>query len=476
MEEEKVSMDADGEASTPQEFVAPGVPIVRTNTPRPAPVTEPAKTTLPLAPSTKPASFPAEAPTAPPLPEEDVAGSAALPGRGRVEPNTSEAGSGQKSVVSEFIWLFEYALDMDPVRLNRPERLNGSAFAYGPAMLKGYRLAFEGLDALTGRVIASLNEARDQPEAEVWGVLYRVPQRFTRGKAGEVPLLDKVHFSETFVPIEVTVHEPYRQREVTCITYVASEEARRKVSQLPAEQRVPEATYFNRLLQVARRQKLPASYLRTLEDLTPRTQPVATPVPPVPGEQDTEPLPAWVVEGSLPGKSGKRSKIKQLAERLGSVDSAEQRQGAWSELEPARPGRWLIAFALYISLLLPGALALAIFQGLNYWPGVFTNAFAPLGIPWYVLLYGLLGASISCTISLNRPSSGYPPAFVILTWFIRPFLGALLGAFAYLALSSGVILVSTQPTQHFALCSVVAALAGLCEGKLLLRQTRHTSA
>jgi hypothetical protein len=473
-EKDRISKSTDEEsseeASASQEYVAPGVPIVRTSTPRPAPLIEPMKTSLPLAPSTSPVDFPIEAPDAPPLPEEAIVDASILPEQKQASSDTSGGISISRSSTGEFIWLFEYALDMDPVRLNRPERLDGSAFVYGPAMLKGYRLAFKGLDALTGRVVASLDEVRDQPEAEVWGVLYRVPRRFTRDKAGETPLLDKVHFSETFIPVEIQVREPYRQREITCITYIASEETRHKIDQLPAEKRVPDPAYFKRLLQVARRQKLPMSYLHTLEELTPQTLAVAASLPSTPIDQDTEPLPALVVGKDFPENTSKHTKVKRLEEGMELVEHAEHRPGAWEASYPVRPGRWLMAFALYISLILLGTLVLAIFQGLNYWPGVFNNAFTPLGIPWYVLLYGLLGACISCAVSLNQTDPGYTPAFVILTWFTRPFLGALLGAFAYLVLTSGVILVNPQSTQRFALCSVVAALAGLCEGKLILRR------
>src|SRR5258707_2966111 len=270
-ENNKVSMDSldegkAGEAPASDDYAAPGAPIVRSSTPRALPFLLPAKTELPLAPTSGQVGFPAEAPEAPPLPEEPARETAeqmrALAARQEAEVSEIELIS--RGPVNEFVWLFEYALDMDPVRLNRPEGLDGSAFAYGPAMLKGYRLVFEGLDTRSGQVLASLHEARDQPGAEVWGILYRVPRRYTRGDAGEMPLLDKVHIAETFVPLEAQVREPYRQREVACITYVASAITRQQVQQMPQENRQPEPDYFKRLLQVARRQKLPATYLRVL--------------------------------------------------------------------------------------------------------------------------------------------------------------------------------------------------------------------
>jgi cation transport regulator ChaC len=460
---------------TTYNYAAPGVPIVRSSTPRPLPFLLPAKTDLPLAPSTSRADFPAEAPDAPPLPEESVRNASTIAEQTPVQTPLPENDPSDVELVSrgsanEFVWLFEYALDMDPVRLNRPERLDGSAFAYGPAMLKGYRLTFEGLDARTSQILASLSEARDQQETEVWGVLYRVPRRYTRGDAGEMPLLDKVHYSETFVPLEVQVREPYRQREVTCVTYVASEATRQHIQQLPLESRLPEPDYFKRLLQVARRQKLPASYLRSLEELVPPTIPAASPLPTTPPEQDTEPLPAFVINReSLQQMQREYTSTPVETEPSAPMKPRERRPGPWEIAYPAGLERWLMAFALYICLLLLCVLVLAVLQGLNFWPLVFHATFTPLGVPWYVLLYGLLGGCVSCMVSLGRPVRKYPPTFVVLTWFMRPFVGVVLGSFAYLVLNSGAILLSTQPVQHFALCSVVGGLAGLCEGKLFFR-------
>jgi hypothetical protein len=141
----------------------------------------------------------------------------------------------------------------------------------------------------------------------------------------------------------------------------------------------------------------------------------------------------------------------------------------WQVAYPPGLDRWLLTFAFYVSLLLLSVFALAIFQGLHFWPEVFNEMFLPLGVPWYVLLYGLLGGCVSCMISLGRPARRYPPPFVVLVWFMRPFLGAVLGSFAYLIVSSGIIQFSVPPAQHFALCSVVGGLAGLCEGKLFVR-------
>ena len=134
------------------------------------------------------------------------------------------------------------------------------------------------------------------------------------------------------------------------------------------------------------------------------------------------------------------------------------------------PRGWLLALALYLVGVLIAALALAVIQTLGYWSQLFSASFAPLGAPWYVLLYGLLGGCISCIMALGRSTRPTWPGFVILTWFVRPFLGMALAALAYLVLSSGLFVVSAVPAQRYAICSVVAAIAGLGEGQLFFRQ------
>lgn len=471
--EEKYEISAEQSAPEGQSNVvsqeaslAPGVPIVRTNTPRPLPFDLAAdKTELPEAPSVSQAEFPQEAPEAPPVPESspdsiDIKPNQEIPGRSRL---TSEGIA--RPLTGEFLWLFEYALDMDPVRLNRPERLNGSAFAYGPARLRGYRLVFEGLDVRSGQIQASLRAAPDEPEAEVWGVLYRVPRRFTRSEKTEMPLLDRVHSSEGFTPLEVQVCETYRQREITCITYVASDATRQQVHRLPAASRTPDQGYLKRLLSIARKQKLPANYLRTLEEAINPVLPVPT-LPITPPEQNTEPLPAVRTEQALPEQSAAAAWLPRSISAVSSL---------WDRSYPVYLRRWLMVFAIYVSLLLISALALLISRGAGFESEFFRDNFTPPGIPWYVFLCGLVGGCISCIIWLGVPLRSDPPAFVVCTWFVRPFLGAFLGVIAYLALNSGIFLLSSQADSRFSLCFIVCALSGLCEGQILLRKFQKNS-
>src|SRR5216684_1699157 len=128
---------------------------------------------------------------------------------------------GRPEPPNEFIWLFEYGLEMDAAFLNDRERLNGSAHLYGPAVLKGYRISLDAVASSTGQVVATVLPGREYGAA-VWGVLYRIPLRLIEAPDDEPPLLDKIHPAPYFEPLDVVVYEPYRKRELACITYIAS--------------------------------------------------------------------------------------------------------------------------------------------------------------------------------------------------------------------------------------------------------------
>lgn len=427
---------------------ANGIPVVRTNTPRPlwfarsSAISEQPSTSRSLL---NAADFPVEAPGAPPLPEEpeenergaSVATIPASSGTALFERTGESA--------PEFTWLFEYGLEMDEGYLNSPGRLNGQALTYGPAFLKGYRI--ESVRLQNGQMALSL--ARDSsPDSGVWGVLYRVSHKLAEQHGSEASMLDKAHAAHLFSAVPVVAQEMYHRRAVQCVTYILSETIDNDfVFPAPRDAQF-DRSYARRLLAVARQQHLPEAYVQALATLIEQDaeEPAASATRRV--EQNTEPLP--VLDSSvLPPH------VPVLAR------SASQM--------PASRG-WLLALSLYLVGILMAALALAVVQTLGYWSQLFTTSFAPLGAPWYVLLYGLLGGCISCIMALGRLNRPTSPGFVILTWFARPFLGVVLAALAYLVLSSGLFIISIVPAQRYAIYSVIGAIAGLCEGRLFFRR------
>ncbi len=452
-----------------------GIPVVRTNTPRPLSFARSSSASALAQTSTSESlpsatDFPVEAPTAPPLPEEPEEGqhSASTATRAAPEKGASERAGHADESAPEFIWLFEYGLEMDEGYLNSPDRLNGQAHPYGPAALKGYRI--EGIRLRTGYMACTL--ARDAaPECEVWGVLYRIPRKLTEPRGSELSLLDTAHAAHVYRAVPVVVQEMYRRRAVQCVTYVACETERNDGIAMPLARQF-DSSYTRRLLQVARQQRLPEGYLQALA--------AATGVGAE--EQNTEPLPV------LPASSQGGDKPAPLPYSVvpGHGQAHLSSKGAGKSDEPAPltgPGRgqapplpyttgrgWLLALALYLVGILMAALGLAVVQSLQIWNQFFSSSFAPLGAPWYVLLYGLLGGCISCMMALGRAHRPTVPGFVMLTWFARPFLGMVLAALAYLVLTSGAFSMSIVPAQRYAICSVVGAMAGLCEGRLFFRR------
>src|SRR5947207_756528 len=171
--------------------------------------------------------FPIEAPSAPPLPEEcgeSEQGGEETPGALEATPLPGRSELAEE-LPGEFLWLFEYGLEMDSAILNSSERLDGLALLYGPAVLKGYELTFDVISSRGGPGVASILPSRKR-EAEVWGILYRVPRRLTARLDNEPALLDKIHSAAPpaglFERLSLTVHEAYRGREITCTLCASS--------------------------------------------------------------------------------------------------------------------------------------------------------------------------------------------------------------------------------------------------------------
>lgn len=460
--------------------LAPGIHIIRSNTPRPFTLKTPSVASptasgqsqreKPGDPSTKPA-FPSSAPSAPPVPEElsdeDISTNtvATVSHAAKTQPS-SEARP-------EFIWLFEYGLEMDAAILNSPERLHGLALLYGPAVLKGFRIIigntgrFGGHEG-GGRTIATMTS---DANAEVWGLLYRVPRRLTEASGSEPPLLDTVHAATTaqnlFRPARVFVHDIYRNRKLECITYITTDMIRQRLQ--PLSHGVSDTLFVQRLVAIARKQRLPEEYLNPyLEFVTtehrvdrrvgptgPTHERTATTATTTRVEHNTEPLPIFAETSETPLPANTR-----LVQDKGEVQV---------QVVPAS-NRWLLAFAIYLVVLLLGSLTFAALQGMGFTSVVVTNNLTLLQVPWLVVMYGLLGGCVSCIITLDRSYVRQRPAFIIITWFARPYVGAVLASVAYHLLTSGTFALAGSLQDHMALFLLVGTIAGFCEGWIFVRR------
>lgn len=133
----------------------------------------------------------------------------------------------------------------------------------------------------------------------------------------------------------------------------------------------------------------------------------------------------------------------------------------------------LVGFAIYLLCLLLVVLVFAVVQGVGAISYVLAPAVALLGVPWMVLVYGLLAGCVSCLVTLGRYQHLNPPVFVLITWYARPFAAVVLALFAYLLLNSGLLLAEGGMARHQGFALVVGAIAGLCEGWLFLRRSER---
>jgi len=437
--------------------VAPGAAIVRDNTPRPfmySTMTAIPPSRLPNEPAEKRESgtfstisaFPTKPPSAPPLPEEqDHAENVYTFAPASIAPSVPP------STQQDFAWIFEYGLEMDAALLNTPERLDGLALLYGSAVLKGYRLLLKS-DATERTMITLVPDAR--PNAEVWGVLYRVPRSVTQSHGNEPTLLEMVH-----VPVQsgvqamhVVVHETYRNRALPCITYGYRDVTfAQQGSQAQGEYT---DLALRRLVAIATKQKLPESYIQQIVSMA---APSPVPNTPLAATVTTEQRQAGATVAAL-------TRAEQHTEPLllPLVSRAQEKHVPVKQRGHYR----FVAFAVYLCCLLLVILGFAIIQGVA--GDMLNDHFMVLGVPWLVLIYGLLGGCVSSIVVLGRTRQPEAvPVYVVVVWYTRPFIGAVLALFAYLLLNSGLFFATGGGRTVFLL---VGALAGMCEGWLFGRK------
>ena len=307
----------------------------------------------------------------------------------------------------------------------------------------------------TGQFLSTIVPAA-QSGAEVWGVLYRVPRRVTVRDDKRFSLLDSVHSAGTpsslFAPVSVLVRETYHEREISCGTYAFTAIARQQLHLLTPEQADTMTLLVQRIATLARKQKLPSQYLNIPArpasaaaqiEVQDRRRNVAIPLP---REQDTDPLP--IMKGRN-ASSGSSPVVQPLA------------------ISPF--SSWFVALAVYQILLLLLILAFAVLQGMGFAQRVLTLNVQLLGVPWLLLIYGMLGGTVSSILALGRVRRIHPPLFVVILWFVRPFIGGVLALFAYLFLNSGLFTLTNATVGHTTLFPLIGALAGLCEGWLFAR-------
>ena len=395
---------------------------------------------------------------------------------------------------TDFLWLFEYGLEMDVAILNSRERLNGQAYLHGPAVLKGYSLMLgaQRIHNNSGSPIVALVPATDA-ETEVWGVLYRIPPRLLESSEVESSLLDTIHAAikpqKFFAGAEVVVQDVQQNCEVTSVTYIATKLARQQLQLVEANRWNGDSQFMQRLAEIAHRQKLPEDYIRQHLVPPPAPSDVDNANPTMPTYQIssssshqaypdsfasaiyTSPLLSSPLPLTNPGQGSLLSQKEQHTDSLPAFkdDMLSSTHVTQRVITQTRSQRWLIAFSLYLAGLVLILLLVAVVQGMGVARGTLVGKFTPLGVPWQVLIYGLLGGCISCIVSLSNLRVSDPPLFVMITWFTRPFIGSILALFSYILLTSGLFMFGGSVDRHPAFFWLAGIFAGLCEWWLFSR-------
>jgi hypothetical protein len=150
-------------------------------------------------------------------------------------------------------------------------------------------------------------------------------------------------------------------------------------------------------------------------------------------------------------------------------DMLSSTQATQRVMTQASSQRWLIAFSLYLTGLVLILLLLSVIVGIGVARGALVGRFTLLGVPWQVLIYGLLGGCISCIVSLSNVRASGLPLFIMITWFTRPFVGSILAAFSYVLLTSGLFMLGGIVDRHPGFFWLVGIFAGFCEWWLFCR-------
>lgn len=471
--------------------VVPGVPVIRSSTPRPVSFDMMVSYSgyfRSLQPGI-PSAFPERAPSAPPLPEErgehEDKDELKL---GVVVPPTPQLMLSEGP--QEFIWLFEYGLEMDPAIFNGHELLDGRAVFYGPAVLKGYTLMFgtQYVQGSNGPAIVAIVPSMD-PDAEVWGVVYRVPQGLTERNGEQPSLLDTIHAAinpqSLFKGVQVLVHEIYRDQEISAVTYVATSIGCQELQLVSPADLNADAPFVEHLAAIARGHKLPQSYIsqysidqsvrlqdQAMQQDIPAISKVTEGFPTIPATQIPPSVLPTTSSGSGPSKMPPLQD-EQNTDPLPTVKEGLHTRDVFVQKSPTPlQTNWLLViFSVYLAMLLLIVLTFAVFQGMGFGQEVLTNNFTPLEVPWLVIMYGLLGGCVSSLFTLGHLRTPHPPLFVVITWFVRPYIGAVLAIFAYILLTSGLFIAGQNVERHVTFFWLVGALAGFSEGWLFFRRS-----
>jgi hypothetical protein len=160
--------------------------------------------------------------------------------------------------------LFQYGSNMEPDRLNSPDRLDGAARVVGVAHLDHWGIRF---DLYSVNNQCGVTDIVSATREHVLGVLYEIPYRLVVAPRGQRSLMDKIEGARrgrlsNYKRQKIWVRSD--GENVEAHTYIGTALGRKRFLRHSSEDRRVSEDYFSYLLMGAGRFKLPRSYVSYL--------------------------------------------------------------------------------------------------------------------------------------------------------------------------------------------------------------------
>jgi hypothetical protein len=165
-----------------------------------------------------------------------------------------------------FVKVFQYGSNMNPLRLNAPQRLNGKARSVGVARLEGWGVRFDLYSETNKCGVTDIVEA---PGEFVLGVLYEVPISLVSPRAGARSRMDKIegtNFEGTGNYRRQRVRVIVGARPVYAVTYVGTTFGRRRFVSKPIAKKQVSQEYFGNIEAGAKAFRLSKGYRAYLRE------------------------------------------------------------------------------------------------------------------------------------------------------------------------------------------------------------------
>jgi hypothetical protein len=165
-----------------------------------------------------------------------------------------------------YLKVFQYGSNMSGERINCPNRLAGRAVVAGVARLDGYGIRFDLYSSQENK--CGVTDIAESVNEHVLGVLYDVPIPLVIAPAGRRSKMDEFEGARpdgtgNYRRIRLSV--AVGKRRVSSVTYVGTDEGRRRFAQRTAEERQVSEEYFRHLRAGAQASRFPQEYLAYLE-------------------------------------------------------------------------------------------------------------------------------------------------------------------------------------------------------------------